>query len=387
MTISVSKTTHRSRQTTTRRRPSAAETQAQEPVESPDAEPATVTDAPPLVPPIEHDPLPEADSAEIDGEEAESFAARRQRLQGRRKQARRGSRWTAVILVLVAFNVALVGARNEVVHYLPQTASLFAAIGLPVNLRHLKFENVKISKETQDGIDLLVVEGAVVSEAGKPVEVPRLRFAARNKTGQEVYTWTMRPPRSILSPGERMEFRSQIPAPPADGERRDGAFLHRARRRGEVAHDPEKLPTMGTGFPPRAGGRTRSCARIRIMAKILVAEDDDMVRDLVVRALNEDGHELTVAGDGFSALAALNRKNIQYDLLLTDVKMPVMDGIALALAAGRDHPDVAIMLMTAFADQRERAHGLDALVHDVIAKPFSVDQIKGAVREALVPRH
>ena len=123
------------------------------------------------------------------------------------------------------------------------------------------------------------------------------------------------------------------------------------------------------------------------MAKILIAEDDDMVRDLVVRALNEDGHELTVAGDGLSALAALNRKNCRYDLLLTDVKMPVMDGIALALAAGRDHPDVAIMLMTAFADQRERTHGLDALVHDVIAKPFSVDQIKGAVREALVPRH
>ena len=123
------------------------------------------------------------------------------------------------------------------------------------------------------------------------------------------------------------------------------------------------------------------------MAKILVAEDDDVVRDLVVRALNEDGHELTVAGDGLSALAALNRKNCRFDLLLTDVKMPVMDGIALALAAGRDHPDVAIMLMTGFADQRERTHGLDALVHDVIAKPFSVDQIKGAVREALVPRH
>ena len=48
--------------------------------------------------------------------------------------------------MLVAFNVALVGARNEVVRYLPQTASLFAAIGLPVNLRNLKFENVKISK-------------------------------------------------------------------------------------------------------------------------------------------------------------------------------------------------------------------------------------------------
>ena len=117
------------------------------------------------------------------------------------------------------------------------------------------------------------------------------------------------------------------------------------------------------------------------MAKILIAEDDAAIRDLVVRALNEDGHELTAASDGAAALDALNRKNGDFDLLLTDVKMPLMDGIALALAAGRDHPDIAIMLMTGFADQRERAHGLDALVHDVIAKPFSVDQIKGAVRE------
>jgi response regulator RpfG family c-di-GMP phosphodiesterase len=45
------------------------------------------------------------------------------------------------------------------------------------------------------------------------------------------------------------------------------------------------------------------------------------------------------------------------------------------------------MLMTGYADQRERAHGLDALVHDVISKPLSVEQIKGAVREALVARH
>lgn len=123
------------------------------------------------------------------------------------------------------------------------------------------------------------------------------------------------------------------------------------------------------------------------MAKILIAEDDENLRDLVVRALVEDGHDLTVANDGMAALAALNRKNHSYDLLLSDVKMPVMDGVALALAAGRDHPGLPIMLMTGFAEQRERAHGLDALVHDVIAKPFSVDQIKGAVREALIPRH
>jgi two-component system cell cycle response regulator CpdR len=123
------------------------------------------------------------------------------------------------------------------------------------------------------------------------------------------------------------------------------------------------------------------------MARILIAEDDDAIRNLVVRALGEDGHDLTVAADGAAALDALSRHNGEFDLLLTDVKMPIMDGIALALAAGRHHPDVAIMLMTGYADQRERAHELDALVHDVIAKPFSVEQIKGAVREALVTRH
>ncbi len=122
------------------------------------------------------------------------------------------------------------------------------------------------------------------------------------------------------------------------------------------------------------------------MARILIAEDDDTVRGLIVRALGEDGHELTEAADGTAALDALNEHNGEFDLLLTDVKMPVMDGIALALAAGRDHPEVAIMLMTGYADQRERTRRLDALIHDVIAKPFSVEQIKGAVREALVER-
>ena len=123
------------------------------------------------------------------------------------------------------------------------------------------------------------------------------------------------------------------------------------------------------------------------MAKILIAEDDDAIRELVMRALGEDGHELTGAADGAEALDVLSSHDGKFDLLLTDVKMPVLDGIALALTAGRDHPDLAIMLMTGYADQRERAHGLDALVHDVINKPFSVEQIKGAVREALVARH
>ncbi len=122
------------------------------------------------------------------------------------------------------------------------------------------------------------------------------------------------------------------------------------------------------------------------MARILIAEDDDQVRGMVARALTEDGHATTAAGDGAEALDKLERANGGFDLLLTDIKMPVMDGIALALAAARNHPELVILLMTGFADQRERAHGLDALIHDVIAKPFSLDQIKGTVKEALIAR-
>ena len=122
------------------------------------------------------------------------------------------------------------------------------------------------------------------------------------------------------------------------------------------------------------------------MAKILIAEDDEGLRNLVVRALGEDGHALTATADGAAALDVLKAHNGALDLLLTDVKMPVMDGIALALASAREHPDLVIMLMTGFTDQRERAHGLDALVHDVITKPFSLGQIQGAMKEALTVR-
>ena len=108
------------------------------------------------------------------------------------------------------------------------------------------------------------------------------------------------------------------------------------------------------------------------MARILIAEDDDIVRAFLVRALGGEGHDLTETADGSTALDALNASNGKFDLLLSDVKMPGMDGIELALATGRHHPDVAIMLMTGYADQRERAHGLDALVdHGYLAEKIA----------------
>jgi len=119
------------------------------------------------------------------------------------------------------------------------------------------------------------------------------------------------------------------------------------------------------------------------MARILVAEDEESVRLLVARALGEDGHEVVTTIDGAEALDTLQGEHGRFDLLLTDIKMPVMDGLALALSAARDYPKLPIVLMTGYADQRERASGLDSLIVDVITKPFTLAELKFSIAAAL----
>ena len=119
------------------------------------------------------------------------------------------------------------------------------------------------------------------------------------------------------------------------------------------------------------------------LARILIAEDEDAIRGMVARALLQDGHDVMTANDGAEALDVLTREHGAFELLLTDIRMPVMDGIALALAAARDYPDLTILLMTGYADQRERAFGLKTLIHDVVTKPFTLATIRAAVGEAL----
>ena len=122
------------------------------------------------------------------------------------------------------------------------------------------------------------------------------------------------------------------------------------------------------------------------MPRLLIVDDEESMRALVARAIAMDGHEIVTAADGAEALEILSNGQNAFDLLLTDIRMPVMDGIALALTAARDLPDLTILLMTGFADQRERASGLNAIAHDVITKPFSVADIRSAVADALAAR-
>src|SRR3979490_3506263 len=105
------------------------------------------------------------------------------------------------------------------------------------------------------------------------------------------------------------------------------------------------------------------------MPRVLIADDEDSMRTLVARAIAMDGHATVTAEDGAEAMDILVREQGAFDLLLTDIQLPVMDGIALALTAARDFAELTILLMTGFADQRERASGLNAIVHDVVTKP------------------
>jgi CheY-like chemotaxis protein len=122
------------------------------------------------------------------------------------------------------------------------------------------------------------------------------------------------------------------------------------------------------------------------MSRVLIVDDEDSMRQLVARAIAMDGHDIMTASDGAEALEILGSTDSAFDLLLTDIQMPIMDGIALALAAARDFPDLTILLMTGLADQRERASGLNAIAYDVITKPFSVADIRTAVADALASR-
>jgi two-component system cell cycle response regulator CpdR len=118
------------------------------------------------------------------------------------------------------------------------------------------------------------------------------------------------------------------------------------------------------------------------VARILIAEDEEAARILLSRALELDGHVIHAVADGAAALEHL-QGGAETDLLLTDISMPVMDGIALALAVSRDRPKLPVLLMTGFADQRERASGLDALIRGIIVKPFQIEEVRAKVREVL----
>ena len=126
-----------------------------------------------------------------------------------------------------ALAVALIFWRTEVVRLLPQTATFYQLVGLDVNLRGLAFKDIKITNETVDGKPVLVIEGVIVGETGKPVELPRLRFSVRDEQGAEIYAWNAVLEQPVLKPGERAHFKSRLASPPPEGRNIDVRFFNK----------------------------------------------------------------------------------------------------------------------------------------------------------------
>jgi two-component system, cell cycle response regulator CpdR len=119
------------------------------------------------------------------------------------------------------------------------------------------------------------------------------------------------------------------------------------------------------------------------MAKLLIVEDDESVRTLAARALERAGHMIDIAADGAQGLVLIRAARGGYDLVVSDIRMPEMDGIQMAKAAASLFPAMKILLMTGYADQRERAEELNGVILDVVQKPFTLAEIRARVEQAL----
>jgi len=126
-----------------------------------------------------------------------------------------------------ALAVALLVWRADMVRLLPQTAGFYRMVGLDVNLRGLLFRDVKVSTETVEGKPVLVIEGAIVGESRKAVDLPRLRFSVRDAQGAEIYAWNTVLEQTMLGPGERILFKSRLASPPPEGRNIDIRFFNR----------------------------------------------------------------------------------------------------------------------------------------------------------------
>jgi predicted Zn finger-like uncharacterized protein len=144
------------------------------------------------------------------------------------RKSNRGSPLALAAVLLICVLGFGIASRQSVVRAAPELATLYAAIGFPVNLRGLEFQNIRTKQEIQDGITVLAIEGDVENIVNRAVELPRVRLSVLGDNGVEIYSWTALLPRSILYPHERVSFKSRLASPPAQGKEIMVRFLTRA---------------------------------------------------------------------------------------------------------------------------------------------------------------
>ncbi len=114
---------------------------------------------------------------------------------------------------------------------------------------------------------------------------------------------------------------------------------------------------------------------------ILVVDDEELVRNLVVTLISKLGHSSIAAMDGVDALDRMKGNKI--DAVITDIKMPNMDGVALTVEILKQYPGLPIMVMTAFGEEVSAGAAIAAGAREFIAKPFSPEEFSAQLQKMI----
>ncbi len=113
---------------------------------------------------------------------------------------------------------------------------------------------------------------------------------------------------------------------------------------------------------------------------ILVAEDDDIVRDVIVKFLTDEGYSVVVAHNGLEAVEILRLEDIK--VVLSDLRMPGADGMEVLRSAMRINPNIAVVILTAYGTLDTALEAMNEGAYDYIVKPFVMQQLLLVVRNA-----
>jgi len=114
---------------------------------------------------------------------------------------------------------------------------------------------------------------------------------------------------------------------------------------------------------------------------ILVVDDELLIRDLLYDFFTDQGWEISLAESGEKALEILRSKKV--DLVLTDLKMPVMDGLTLTSEVKQNYPEIPVVIMTGYPSVDSAVSALRQKVADYIIKPFNINQLYKVIEQQI----
>ncbi len=178
------------------------------------------------------EPLPPVRRRYENADPRELAAARAARRARARAQSGGGSAMRTmygfVIGATLAMSVLAVQYREDIVRSLPETARVYRALGMNVNIRGLQFDALAPQRTIEDGVPTLVVEGKILNIRDGETEVPALHFVLRSASGDELYNWTIEPLQRVLEKGGELPFKTRLASPPAEADAVELRFVDRS---------------------------------------------------------------------------------------------------------------------------------------------------------------